>query len=232
MKWYTAERYTQDRQRPVRAADVHLLRADDEIRTRDPHLGKEMKLERRERSCPLSSLSPVCSSAQTVESAPLRLLTFNALNLYQILQRPVATPNVMLTRAASRYHSGMEQVTYAVRDNRAEWAGRLLRDWVPDLVAAIVDKFDPAKILLFGSVSDGTDGPDSDIDLLVILDHAPLNDRRHLMVDLRHTSRHIAAPHDLLVTSVDDFEQNQNSPGTTEFEPAHHCIVVYERPAT
>jgi len=123
----------------------------------------------------------------------------------------------------------MDQVTYAVRDNRAEWAGRLLRDWVPDLVPAIVDKFDPTKILLFGSVFDGTDGPDSDIDLLVILDHAALNERRHLMVDLRHASRHIAAPHDLLVTSVDDFERNQNSPGTTEFEPAHHGVVVYER---
>jgi predicted nucleotidyltransferase len=123
----------------------------------------------------------------------------------------------------------MEQVTYAVRDNRAEWAGRSLRDWVPDLVAAMVDNFDPVKILLFGSVADDTDGPDSDIDLLVVLDDAALTQRRRLMVDLRHASRDIAAPHDLLVTSIDDFERNQNSPGTAEFEPAHHGVVVYER---
>ena len=125
----------------------------------------------------------------------------------------------------------MEQVTYAVRDNRAEWGGRSLRDWVPDLVAAMVDNFDPVKILLFGSVSDGSDGPDSDIDLLVVLDDAALTMRRRLMVDLRRASRNIAAPHDLLVTSIDDFERNQNSPGTTEFEPAQHGVVVYERSA-
>jgi uncharacterized protein len=125
----------------------------------------------------------------------------------------------------------MEQVAYAVRGNRAEWAGRSLRDWVPDLVAAIVDGFDPAKIVLFGSVADGTDGPDSDIDLLVVLDHADRMDRRRLMVELRRAARSVAAPHDLLVTSVSDFARNQNQPGSTEFEPAHHGIVVHERSA-
>ncbi len=59
-------------------------RADDEIRTRDPHLGKKKvtNLARRDRSTALSSLSSVSSSAQPAESAPLQQLTFNALNLY------------------------------------------------------------------------------------------------------------------------------------------------------
>lgn len=125
----------------------------------------------------------------------------------------------------------MDQVTYAVRDNRALWAGRSLREWVPDLVGAIVSAFDPEKVVLFGSVADGTDGPDSDIDLLVVLGDAPLADRRRLMVELRRASRAIAAPHDLLVTSVRDFTRNRNVPGSTEFEPARHGSVVYERPA-
>ena len=33
--------------------------ADDGIRTRDPHLGKETHLLRRDRSTPLRSLSPI-----------------------------------------------------------------------------------------------------------------------------------------------------------------------------
>ena len=66
----------------------------------------------------------------------------------------------------------MDQVTYAVRDNRAVWAGRSLREWVPDLVNVIVGAFDPEKVILFGSVADGTDGPDSYIDLLVVLSDA------------------------------------------------------------
>ncbi len=125
----------------------------------------------------------------------------------------------------------MEQVTYAVRDGHAEWAGRSLQDWVPDLVSTIVAAFDPARIVLFGSVADGTDGPDSDIDLLVVLDDAPNADRRRLMVELRRATRAVTAPHDLLVTSLDDFERNHALPGTTEFEPAQHGIVVHERSA-
>lgn len=118
---------------------------------------------------------------------------------------------------------------YAIRDNRAVWAGRSLSDWVPDLADVIVQAFDPRRIILFGSVADGTDGPDSDIDLLVVFDEPPLAVRRRLMVDLRRASRSIVAPHDLLVTSVDDFERNANVPGTTEFEPATNGTVIYEQ---
>lgn len=118
---------------------------------------------------------------------------------------------------------------YAFRDNRAVWDGRSLSDWVPDLASVIVQAFDPHEIILFGSVAEGTDGPDSDIDLLVVLDQAPLADRRRLMVDLREASRSIAAPVDLLVTSVEDFERHGSVPGTTEFEPATNGTVIYER---
>lgn len=131
----------------------------------------------------------------------------------------------------ANFPSPMEQVTYAVRDNRAEWGGRSLRDWSADLAAVIVAAFDPAKIILFGSVADGTDGPDSDIDLLVVFDVAPMSERRRLMVELRRAARDIDAPHDLLVTSVADLDRHRDSPGTTEFEPAQHGIAVYERPA-
>ena len=58
--------------------------ADDGIRTRDPHLGKETHLLRQDRCTPLSSLSPVSSSAQSAESARLQRFTFNALNLCEI----------------------------------------------------------------------------------------------------------------------------------------------------
>ena len=44
-----------------------------------------------------------------------------------------------------------------------------MRSWADDLVETLVAEFDPARIILFGSVAAGTDGPDSDIDLLVDL---------------------------------------------------------------
>ena len=45
---------------------------------------KETHLLRQDRCTPLSSLSPVCSSAQSAESAGLQRFTFNALNLCEI----------------------------------------------------------------------------------------------------------------------------------------------------
>jgi uncharacterized protein len=103
--------------------------------------------------------------------------------------------------------------------------------WIPDLVRAIVDSFDPERVLLFGSVVAGTDGPDSDIDVLVVFDELPLSERRKRMVELRRATREIAAPCDLLVTSKDDFERHRDVPGTTEYEPARNGRVVHERRA-
>ncbi len=116
-----------------------------------------------------------------------------------------------------------------MRDNHAVWAGRTLRAWTDVLVETLVAEFDPVSIILFGSVATGSDGPESDIDLLVVLDDAPLADRRRKMVEMRRTTRAIAAPHDLLVTSVADLARNSATPGTTEYEPAQHGVAVYER---
>jgi Nucleotidyltransferase domain len=59
---------------------------------------------------------------------------------------------------------------------------------MPDLVELIVDRFDPVRVIVFGSVGAGTDLPDSDIDLLVVLDDAPAERRRALLVELRKAS--------------------------------------------
>ncbi len=123
----------------------------------------------------------------------------------------------------------VESVAFAVRDNHAVWAGRTLREWTDVLVETLVAEFDPVRIILFGSLAAGVDGPDSDIDLLVVLDDAPVAERRRLMVDMRRATRAVAAPHDLLVTSAADLERNSAIPGTTEYEPAQHGVAVYER---
>lgn len=125
----------------------------------------------------------------------------------------------------------MGRISYAVRDRHAMWNGRTLSAWVPDVVAAIRDDFDPERILLFGSVARGTDGPDSDIDLLIVLDHAEPAQRRRLMSELRRATRHIAAPCDLVVSDVESFERDRLLPGTIEHEAATSGTVVYERRA-
>jgi uncharacterized protein len=129
------------------------------------------------------------------------------------------------------YRESVAETTYTVRGDRAIWSGRTLRGWVGDLVDAVVVCVDPAKVILFGSVAAGCDGPNSDIDLLVVLDDAPRASRRSLMVELRRATRHIAAPHDLVVTSTADLKRNADRPGSTEYEPLQSGVIVYERPA-
>src|SRR6266511_1196162 len=62
----------------------HFLRADDGIRTSDPHLGKVMDLVRRFGCPPLSGVFSAGLSPQSAESARLRWRTLNELNLYHL----------------------------------------------------------------------------------------------------------------------------------------------------
>ncbi|MGE5483345.1 MAG: nucleotidyltransferase domain-containing protein [Bacteroidota bacterium] len=58
--------------------------------------------------------------------------------------------------------------------------GRTLVEWVPDIVSRLVQRFDPEKIILFGSVARGETGRDSDVDLLVVLPEVPVDGGRAL----------------------------------------------------
>ncbi|MDY7104224.1 MAG: nucleotidyltransferase domain-containing protein [Actinomycetota bacterium] len=125
----------------------------------------------------------------------------------------------------------MGRISFAVRDDHALWNGRTLSEWVPEIVDAVVREFSPERVVLFGSVADGTDGPDSDVDLLVVLAVAEPVDRRRLMTEMRRATRHVAAPHDLVVTDVRTYERDRRRPGTVEYEAATTGSVLYERPA-
>ena len=126
---------------------------------------------------------------------------------------------------------GVSRSQLEVVAGKAFYNGRPLADWVDDVALRIFERSEASEIVVFGSVQRGDDGPDSDIDLLVVLDDAPVADRRRLMVDMRRATRAVAAPHDLLVTSVADLERHSATPGTTEYEPAQHGVAVYERVA-
>ena len=55
-------------------------------------------------------------------------------------------------------------------DERSLWEGRTLRQWLPGAVQDVVRAAAPRRIVLFGSVARGDEGPDSDLDLLVVFD--------------------------------------------------------------
>jgi len=122
----------------------------------------------------------------------------------------------------------MAQLAWQVVDGRIRYSGRTLAQWVPDVVADIVATADPLRVLLFGSVARDSDGPDSDIDLLVVLPQVERNRRHELTVKL---ARAITAPVpvDLLVTDPAEIAERGDLPGILRVA-LREGRVVYERP--
>ncbi len=67
----------------------------------------------------------------------------------------------------------MAQIVSEVVDGKVRYNGRTLDEWVPEVVTDIVTACDPLQVILFGSVARGDHGPDSDLDVLVVLPDAP-----------------------------------------------------------
>ncbi len=105
-----------------------------------------------------------------------------------------------------------------------------LRAMVPSIVEEIVDRVHPVRVILFGSVARGDETPDSDLDLLVVLNQLDPSERAHLMGAIRFA---ITAPAsiDIFVTDVEEFERRKNVIGSMQYWPAHEGEVVYERRA-
>lgn len=110
------------------------------------------------------------------------------------------------------------------------WNGRLIRDWVPEVVADVVRAFDPAKVIVFGSVARDEARADSDLDLLVLLDEVDPRQRRVLMGRIRRAIE-APIPIDVLVAGVDEYESRRHVNGSPYYWPAHEGRVVYDRTA-
>ncbi len=108
------------------------------------------------------------------------------------------------------------------------WNGRTLAEWLPDAVNDIVERFRPVEVILFGSVARGEEGPDSDLDLLVVLDHLDKAQRMRLMGEIRFAID-APVPIDVFVTDVAEFEARKDVNGSMYYWPAREGRVVYER---
>jgi predicted nucleotidyltransferase len=108
------------------------------------------------------------------------------------------------------------------------WNGRLLSDWVPDLVGEVVALLDPEAVWLYGSVARGDDNGDSDIDLLVVLqslDPASIMELKRRVYDSVTTP----VPFDVGFSDPGRFSQRARIPGTLERAAVREGHSVYER---
>lgn len=122
------------------------------------------------------------------------------------------------------------QVVWQVVDGKACYDGRPLADWVPEIVEDIVRAFDPLQIILFGSLARGGDGPDSDVDLLVVFPHVEPAKKRELMGAIRFAIG-APAPIDVFVTDPEEIARRRDVIGSFHYWPMREGTVIYERPA-
>jgi uncharacterized protein len=97
---------------------------------------------------------------------------------------------------------------------------------VDDAVRKIVEQFHPAKIILFGSHARDLAGPDSDVDLLIVMDVEGSRRCKAVEIDLALSNR--TFPLDLLVVTRDEFEKCQNTVGHILYVAVQEGRVVYD----
>jgi uncharacterized protein len=98
----------------------------------------------------------------------------------------------------------------------------------PELLDPVVAYFRPQRVILFGSTARGDAGPDSDIDLMVIVD----DDTPPEKVTLRagYAARRAYRPAaDVFPIRAATFERKRHIIGTLASEADIDGIVVYER---
>lgn len=115
-------------------------------------------------------------------------------------------------------------------DGKVRYDGRTLAEWVPDIVADLVAECDPLQIILYGSVARGDDGPDSDVDILVVLPRVDRGERHELMGRLRGAIKAVV-PIDVIVTDPDEIERRRDVIGSMLYWPVREGKVLRERPA-
>ena len=100
--------------------------------------------------------------------------------------------------------------------------------WIAVMVERIVHGFAPRRILLFGSQARGEARADSDVDLLVVLDH--VDDKRKSAVAMRVALTGIPVAKDIVVTTPDEIAARGSLVGSILRPALNEGRLVYERP--
>ena len=98
---------------------------------------------------------------------------------------------------------------------------------INEVVTKIVSRFNPDKIILFGSYANGTSNNDSDLDLLIVQDSdLPMQERG---LDIRLSLIGSMIPIDLLVYTKSEFDLKKSKRFSFLNSAIKNSKVLYER---
>ena len=93
----------------------------------------------------------------------------------------------------------------------------------------IVEGVHPQKIILFGSYARGTAGPDSDIDLLIVL--RAEGSKRKKAVEIYGLLAGMGIPKDIIIVTPEEVERYRDIPGTIIHPALREGKILYEQAA-
>jgi uncharacterized protein len=104
---------------------------------------------------------------------------------------------------------------------------RTSEEWIEIATGRIARRFDPLRIILFGSRARQEDRQDSDVDLLLIL--PAVEDRRRAAVEIRRLLADIPLAKDIIVTTPGEIERRGDIVGSILRPAVREGRVLYER---
>lgn len=104
-----------------------------------------------------------------------------------------------------------------------------VQERIEEMVRRIVSQFHPDKIILFGSHARGEAGPDSDVDLLVVMQ--PHGSKRERVVEVYGLLAGMGVPKDVMIVTPEEFDIYRDAPGTVIRTACREGKVLYDRAA-
>ncbi len=98
---------------------------------------------------------------------------------------------------------------------------------IEEMVRRIAERFHPERIILFGSHARGNAGPDSDVDLLVVM-RGVEGRRRKTATAIDLALLGIELPTDILVVTPEDVERGRQQISTVIYPALREGQVLYD----
>lgn len=99
---------------------------------------------------------------------------------------------------------------------------------ITTMIERIVGKFQPYRVVLFGSCARGNANKWSDVDLLVVLANG--TDRRRAAVEIHRTLNDLPVAKDVVVTTPEEIRRRGHIVGSVLSAALREGKSVYERP--